>query len=36
MRDIDEMDMLGYLRIKAWDGNRGKAANDVPQYIDDL
>ena len=31
------MDMLGYLRIRAWQANRERKANaPVPRYIDEV
>ena len=37
MRDIDEMDMLGYLRIRAWNANR-KKKDTTPKhhFIDEV
>ena len=27
MKDIDEMDMVGYIRLRAWNANREKEKN---------
>jgi hypothetical protein len=39
MKDIDEMDMLGYLRLRAWDTNRQREKSQRPPkraYIDEV
>ena len=37
MRDIDEMDMLGYLRMRAWKAKREQAKKQpVHRYIDEV
>ena len=39
MRDIDEMDMLGYLEIRAWNAQKNNAKpDDAPQgrFIDEV
>ena len=37
MKDIDEMDMPGYLRMRAWKATREKQAKaPVRSYIDDV
>ena len=37
MRDIDEMDMLGYLEIRAWNSSRAQAkAESGKRYIDEV
>ena len=37
MRDIDEMDMLGFLRLRAWDARQEKNKNTPrPAYIDQV
>ena len=37
MKDIDEMDMPGYLRMRAWKATREKQAKaPVRRYIDDV
>ena len=37
MREIDDMDMLGYLQIRAWKANQDKKKNEpVHRYIDDV
>ena len=37
MKDIDEMDMPGYLRMRAWKANREiKVKAPVRRYIDDV
>ena len=37
MRDIDEMDMLGFLRVRAWDVRQEKNKNTPrPAYIDQV
>ena len=37
MRDIDEMDMLGYLRVRAWKANRKKKdAAPKLRFIDEV
>jgi len=35
MTDIDNMDIFGYWRVKAWNANRG-TQDDGPICIDDL
>lgn len=35
MAEIDQTDLLGFLRIRAWNANRKKAASaPKPRYID--
>ncbi len=35
MREIDEMDMLGFLRIRAWNaGKKHKKKTPAPNFID--
>ena len=37
MREIDEMDMLGFLRVRAWNLNRQKEQKAPKQrYIDEV
>jgi hypothetical protein len=37
MQDIDEMDMLGFLKLRAWNANREKAKKEPkPAYIDSV
>ena len=37
MRDIDEMDMLGYLQVRAWKAKREKKMNAPKrQFIDEV
>ena len=37
MKEIDEMDMLGFLRLRAWDAQREKIKNTPrPAYIDQV
>ena len=37
MREIDEMDMLGFLRIRAWKARQDQARQEpVPRYIDEV
>ena len=37
MKDIDEMDMPGYLRMRAWKANREKQAKaPTHRYIDEV
>jgi len=37
MREIDEMDMLGFLRLRAWDAQQAKIKNTPrPAYIDQV
>ncbi|MEA5013440.1 MAG: hypothetical protein VB099_02660 [Candidatus Limiplasma sp.] len=37
MREIDEMDMLGFLRLRAWDAQQEKIKNTPrPSYIDQV
>lgn len=37
MNDIDSMDMLGFLRIRAWDAQqRAKKEQPRPAYIDQV
>ena len=37
MRDIDEMDMLGYLRVRAWKAQREQQKKQpVRRYIDEV
>ena len=37
MREIDAMDMLGFLRVRAWNMNRGKEKKTPrPKYIDEV
>ena len=37
MRDIDEMDMLGYLKVRAWKANQDqKKKEPVRRYIDEV
>lgn len=37
MREIDEMDMLGFLRLRAWDAQREKIKTTPrPAYIDQV
>ncbi|MEG1195103.1 MAG: hypothetical protein RSE58_05940 [Clostridia bacterium] len=37
MKEIDEMDMLGFLRIRAWDARREKIKKEPhPAFIDQV
>ncbi len=37
MKDIDEMDMVGYIRLRAWNANREKEKNAPrPNTIDNV
>lgn len=37
MRDIDEMDMLGFLKLRAWDAQRRqKKKEPKPAFIDEV
>ena len=37
MREIDEMDMLGFLRLRAWDANREQQSLEPrPAFIDEV
>ena len=37
MKDIDEMDMPGYLRVRAWKARQEKKSKEpVRRYIDDV
>ena len=37
MKEIDEMDMLGFLRVRAWNSNREHKKNKpVARYIDEV
>ena len=37
MREIDEMDMLGFLRIRSWKARQDQARQEpVPRYIDEV
>lgn len=37
MKEIDEMDMLGFLRVRAWNASREKAKTiPRPKYIDEV
>jgi len=37
MKEIDEMDMLGFLRLRAWDAQREKSKSESkPAYIDQV
>ena len=37
MRDIDEMDMLGYLQVRAWKAKREQEKKQpVRRYIDEV
>ena len=37
MTDIDNMDMLGFFRVRAWEANRMKAAQAPKRrYIDEV
>ena len=37
MREIDEMDMLGFLRIRSWKARQDQARHEpVPRYIDEV
>ena len=37
MREIDEMDMLGFLRLRAWDAQQEKIKNTPrPGFIDQV
>ena len=37
MREIDEMDMLGFLRVRCWHAKREKARQvPMPRYIDEV
>jgi hypothetical protein len=39
MKDIDEMDMLGFLRLRAWEANRKHELKSKPPkhaYIDQV
>ncbi|MEG1092168.1 MAG: hypothetical protein RSE58_05960 [Clostridia bacterium] len=37
MKEIDEMDMLGFLRIRAWDAWRAKIKKEpYPAFIDQV
>jgi hypothetical protein len=36
MRDIDEMDMIGYIKVRAWNARRNREKMTVPKkaFID--
>lgn len=38
MTDIDQMDIFGYWRVRAWEMHKDKPAkkDDGPVYIDDI
>ena len=37
MREIDEMDMLGFLRIRAWKAKQERSRQEpIPRYIDEV
>ena len=37
MREIDEMDILGYLKVRAWKSNqKNEKADPKPRYIDEV
>jgi len=37
MREIDEMDMLGFLLLRAWDARRGESKDEPKRaYIDQV
>lgn len=37
MREIDEMDMLGFLRIRSWKARQDQARQEpVPRFIDEV
>ena len=37
MREIDEMDMLGFLRIRSWKARQDQARQEpFPRYIDEV
>ena len=37
MAEIDQMDMLGFLRIRAWNANREHKKKELqPRYIDEV
>ena len=37
MQEIDEMDMLGFLRVRAWNSNRARRkAEPKARYIDEV
>lgn len=37
MKEIDEMDMLGFLRLRAWDAQREHIKKrPQPRYIDEV
>ncbi len=36
MTDIDNMDIFGYWRVKAWNAGHGSPDDDGPICIDDL
>ena len=38
MRDIDEMDMLGYLKVRVWDAKHKNEIEErnAPKYIDEI
>ena len=39
MQEIDGMDILGYLKVRAWDARREQKKREVPQrqvYIDEV
>lgn len=37
MREIDEMDMLGFLKVRAWNSNhKRKKAEPKARYIDEV
>ena len=37
MREIDEMDMLGFLKVRAWNSNNERQkAEAKPRYIDEV
>ena len=33
MKEIDEMDMLGFLRLRAWDGPAGAGKEETPSCL---
>ena len=37
MQDIDQMDMLGFLKIRAWNARKEqKKKEPIPRYIDEV
>ena len=36
MSDIDEMDMLGFLRVRAWKARSRERKKHTPRYIDEV